>query len=628
MARGPKTKHSPVQTAYLESHLPEFLAKQPNLATFWPTVERGYFALWPEEPNLGLPIADRSIEDSGLMDAEQKLLGNTETKTTGKQKRLMNASASSSAASTAMEQLMSALLGGTGGKRKKQAWEIWQKRNGSLIKAALAEADFASLMPPPVPSETKKQAADRVAEGARQQMIVRRRIEKELFEEASDGEMDEVHKIYVLQMVEKAVPTKSEMPEEFQKGLDNLDPLMKTFHGLVTHLTGWVGTTMLTGPMPRANSQIATQSYCHGTTPSGHSMAESVSSWNEGFLVPLQQFGKKFSITKLVSNPGCSTGDIAIDPVLLEISSPDNIAIDPFLLQDQCSPLHAEQHSGLLNANVPPSALTPDDFPESRPMSNAPVAPVARREAGTGPARGGKHGGKRGGKRGRSGGCGGNRGVGHGRVGNDDGEDIPESTGVTCSVPTPQAETMSPECMREIRVWEREHDAAAARAAHDRDHSVFYMPPPPPAHKPLLREPAALGARPIPAEPAALGARRIPVEPEVLAPWESRVRRPSTRMQEELTRQKEEEMAKVAKGKKRAKSDSENQAPRKKKKDYLVCQEKERAAQPALFRFMNYTICVLMAYKLPMEKNSTPPASACPSFGIRAWNVESQEISE
>jgi hypothetical protein len=72
-----------VQTAYLESHLPEFLAKQPNLATFWPTVERGYFALWPEEPNLGLPIADRSIEDSGLTDAEQKLLGDTETKTTG-----------------------------------------------------------------------------------------------------------------------------------------------------------------------------------------------------------------------------------------------------------------------------------------------------------------------------------------------------------------------------------------------------------------------------------------------------------------------------------------------------------------------------------------------------------------
>jgi hypothetical protein len=37
-------------------------------------------------------------------------------------------------------------------------------------------------------------------------------------------------------------------------------------------------------------------------------------------------------------------------------------------------------------------------------------------------------------------------------------------------------------------------------------------------------------------------------------------------MQEELTRQKEEEMAKAAKGKKRAKSDSENQAPHKKKK--------------------------------------------------------------
>ncbi|KAJ7805225.1 hypothetical protein B0H14DRAFT_3485277 [Mycena olivaceomarginata] len=425
MARGPKTKHSPVQTAYLESHLLEFLAKQPNLATFWPTVERGYLALWPEEPNLGLPIADRSIEDSGLTDAKQKLLGDTETKTTGmihnwfnnraqKQKRLANAPASSSAASTTMEQLVSALLGGTGGKRKKQAREIWQKRNGSLIKAALAETDFTSLMPPP---------------GTRQQMIVRRRIKKELFEEASDGEMDEVRKIYALQTVEKAVPTKSETPEEFQKGLDNLDPLMKTFHGLVTHLMGWVGTTMLTGPMPRANGQIATQSYCHGTTLSGHSMAESVSSWNEGFLVPLQQFGKKvFGITKLVvrvllehhktrgraqvvrracktllpqasirppwmlntippvpmeerhqddlddlpllpnmpqSNPGCSTGDIAIDPVLLEISSPDNVTIDPFLLQDQCSPLYAEQHSGLLNANVPPLPETTFPRPEA-----------------------------------------------------------------------------------------------------------------------------------------------------------------------------------------------------------------------------------------------------------------------
>jgi hypothetical protein len=81
--RGPKTKRSPEQTSYLESHLPDFLAKQPNLATFWPTVERGYFALWREEPNLGLHVVDRSIEDSGLTDAEQKLLGEAEAKTKG-----------------------------------------------------------------------------------------------------------------------------------------------------------------------------------------------------------------------------------------------------------------------------------------------------------------------------------------------------------------------------------------------------------------------------------------------------------------------------------------------------------------------------------------------------------------
>jgi hypothetical protein len=58
----------------------------------------------------------------------------------------------------------------------------------------------------------------------------------------------------------------------------------------------------------------------------------------------------------------------------------------------------------------------------------------------------------------------------------------------------------------------------------------------------------------------------MPVEPEVLAPRETRVRRPTARVREESTRQKEEQMAKAAKGKKRAKADSENQTPCKKRK--------------------------------------------------------------
>ncbi|KAJ7826182.1 hypothetical protein B0H14DRAFT_3467813 [Mycena olivaceomarginata] len=106
-------------------------------------------------------------------------------------------------------------------------------------------------------------------------------------------------------------------------------------------------------------------------------------------------------------------------------------------------------------------------------MSNAAVAPAARREAGTAAARGGKRGRKRGKKRGRGGGRGGNRGGDHGRVGNDDGEGFPESTGVGRSGQTPQAPMISPKRLREIRAWERERDAAAARAARDRDHGVF-----------------------------------------------------------------------------------------------------------------------------------------------------------
>ncbi|KAJ7708465.1 hypothetical protein B0H16DRAFT_1481364, partial [Mycena metata] len=124
--------------------------------------------------------------------------------------------------------------------------------------------------------------------------------------------------------------------------------------------------------------------------------------------------------------------------------------------------------------------LTPDDFPESRPMSNAPLA----LKSATG---------KRGGGSGRA--------VGRGRGGGMRGGRVAASPGERSTVVPSQPNTVErvdPARMRQIRAMEKQRDEAAARVAAKRrnpdgHHDLVVLPPPPPGHEPLPNGPAALG---------------------------------------------------------------------------------------------------------------------------------------
>jgi hypothetical protein len=71
-------------------------------------------------------------------------------------------------------------------------------------------------------------------------------------------------------------------------------------------------------------------------------------------------------------------------------------------------------------------------------------------------------------------------------------------------------EPISRERVREIRMFEKKRDAAAARVSQQRDHGVFVLPPPPPGHEALPAGPGALGRRRLPpVEPAVLGAQPV-----------------------------------------------------------------------------------------------------------------------
>ncbi|KAJ7775861.1 hypothetical protein B0H14DRAFT_3508365 [Mycena olivaceomarginata] len=279
MARGRKTPLPPDQIEYLESVYPEWLEKRPHLRSFWAEVERGWFAKWPVEPKLGLPIASTSIEESELSEADQKRIGDAEevihnwiNNRGQKEKKAIATNNPTAATSVPLRDL------GT---------ELWTRRNRQELRDALEEEDYTSLMGVSDDEETPEERKERIKQGQSRQMTLKRAVTQRLYDESPEEEKAAVEKIYLAQ------ERKTKKSEEFQMGLDQLGSVLKQFHAAVTDMTGLVGGTVLVGPIPKEGGKIGTQSYCHGATAAGHTLDQAHPRWGEQVVNPLQQFGKK-----------------------------------------------------------------------------------------------------------------------------------------------------------------------------------------------------------------------------------------------------------------------------------------------------------------------------------------------
>ncbi|KAK6981630.1 hypothetical protein R3P38DRAFT_3460266 [Favolaschia claudopus] len=275
MGRGRKSQLPRDQQDYLESHYAEFIQIKPHLDNFWGRVERGWTSKWPVEVRLGLPLLNPdgvAIEESGRSQAEKLAIATAEEKERksihnwfynrqSKEKRDINSSNLPSSSN---------------------AREIWQKRNGGVISAALKEAGFDELMGSTYAGESETARKERVSKGAKRTAIT---------SNASEEETAAVEEEYKKQEKSlKSVSVSQQTPEEYQR--------RTAVDKYVERTAGLVGSTVLVGPIPNLGGKIGTQTYCHGVTPAGHTLDQAHSGWTDQVIKPLHQFGKKiFGLT-------------------------------------------------------------------------------------------------------------------------------------------------------------------------------------------------------------------------------------------------------------------------------------------------------------------------------------------
>ncbi|KAJ6449869.1 hypothetical protein C8R45DRAFT_947148 [Mycena sanguinolenta] len=291
-----------------------------QLPDFWAKMEREFFELWPEEDVLGIVVAedDGSGEGPGAMAMEDtKRLGevtaptgswfNNQSQKVKRQMDTVTPSKSGGLAAKLFKQLSKK-------RRRLQEVEIFQKRNKQLIddtvKAKLAKRKKKAKSGDNSSSDNDESSSDgessnsssddgdsssssdddhisdssdddnhsysdseagrSKASGSKPKMDLKarskamrlqRKVVQKLWKHATAAEKAMVREIYVQQQAHVVddvfdKPIEDRSPEEIQSALDELPGIVAEFHAGVYAMTGWLGVTLLSGPMPNEGGAI------------------------------------------------------------------------------------------------------------------------------------------------------------------------------------------------------------------------------------------------------------------------------------------------------------------------------------------------------------------------------------
>ncbi|KAJ7921896.1 hypothetical protein B0H13DRAFT_2318017 [Mycena leptocephala] len=264
------------------------------LTRFWDQLWRDWFALWPEELKIGLPL-------------ELSLLGESTTKKKERLKSWMRyrerARRSPARISKKTTHSLFRLLNKESVKRALRPQEMYQKLYGAKIKeevltrgygelneeaeaehvAAGAAAGPSDVVAVAILTEEERKLAEmaednlaltRVHKNRALRMSLWRMTSIEMYQLESDDVKREVETATAKFNSERIMPDAADdderTPLEYQHGIDQLGHVLAKVHEAAMKETGWVGFAMLGGPMPRRGGAISTKTdFCFGTTPAG-----------------------------------------------------------------------------------------------------------------------------------------------------------------------------------------------------------------------------------------------------------------------------------------------------------------------------------------------------------------------
>ncbi|KAJ7898040.1 hypothetical protein B0H13DRAFT_2521193 [Mycena leptocephala] len=352
---------TPEQTAFLLERLPVYLKAKENqkkvpLKRFWGRLEEEWFACWPPEDELKLPVHTPTSDPwtpeqtQALGDATKVTKarlptwmhyqdahhnqGSGTTSTGKKQKSLFKILKDSRLYKTKIQQgVLECGYGepneGAEGEPVATQASAAQPAPGGVqvlmpdeLVAAELTADLLSIQ--------------RVQQNHAARMSIWRTTSIDMLAVESEEVKSEVAAA-TAEENERRVDAVSDddedkTPEEYQHAIDQLGAVYAKVHAATMEETGWYGITLLGGPMPRHGGQISTKTICFGLTPHGNDFASSTPQFLD-FGVAFQQWTKRafpHEVRDARGIPLPGSGDAPLPPDLL-----DNLIAMPASCDDE-----------------------------------------------------------------------------------------------------------------------------------------------------------------------------------------------------------------------------------------------------------------------------------------------------
>ncbi|KAJ7709413.1 hypothetical protein B0H16DRAFT_1745814 [Mycena metata] len=326
----PRTWHNDLQKAFFTAHMPGFvtLQRQSKTYRFWGPMYEAWFRQFPEETTLGYPVPGDDGTRAALTPEELKLLG---AAIVAKKKQIRNyfnnnshklepAGAKQPKSNNSLARML--FKAKPSRERLHKPIEIFQMRNNESIREActreghdsLNEESFAAANPSWV-DETDDAQVRRVKDAAATCMMVRTRVIKALFAEASEEELQAIADILEREKAGEVVAggdneaVGGRTPAEYMacvhpaswkadseeilfavSSIHESWDVVKKVHKILEKMTGWYGFTMWGGPNPEIGGELSMKSVSFGLTPAGNDFEQSHASFEKDVEVPFQHY--------------------------------------------------------------------------------------------------------------------------------------------------------------------------------------------------------------------------------------------------------------------------------------------------------------------------------------------------